>query len=84
MTDNRYDLLRNQIREALDILEKDGAPATVAMQELVKFLVAIGLAANGPVNTIAALRDLTGQLEGVFPKSAALLHLAGRPVDGHA
>lgn len=75
-------LLQSQVISALEIL-KD-APRNVLVPEMVKFMVAIDLAANGPVNTLLALDGIREQVAGIFPKSATIVEKMNDVVAGTA
>jgi hypothetical protein len=68
----RYDLLRRQCREAIDLYEASGLPAGDGIAEMVKLLTAISLTTNGPADTIIGLRSMIAQIEDALPKASAL------------
>lgn len=75
----RFELLKSQLCDAIDVLQADGRPPQMVLPEMVKFTVALDLKANGPLATISALDGLLTQLREVFPQAA----LMDRPAAGN-
>lgn len=77
-------LLRTQINDALAIIEREKLPRDIAIPEMIKFLIAVDLAANGPTSTLFALDCIRDQIAGIFPKSAKIVQNANAAVAGSA
>jgi hypothetical protein len=77
-------LLRSQINDALSIIEKEKLPRDIAIPEMIKFMIAVDLAANGPTSTLFAIDGIRDQIADIFPKSAKIVENNGAPIAGRA